>query len=219
MSFDRLARGYSQLEWFLAGRKLQVCRTAFLREALEAESILLVGEGHGRFLLELCRAAPEKPICYVDASVQMLRVARKRLERAGLNSAPVEFHCTPILQFETTRRVDLIATQFFLDCFDAEELRDVVRRLARLLAPEGRWVIADFQVPPCGWRRQRARLILKLAYSFFRLATKLPAQRLVPPQQLLRENDLRLERRSESNFGLLYAELWKAASAMPRRRA
>jgi ubiquinone/menaquinone biosynthesis C-methylase UbiE len=208
MSFDRLARHYSRLEWLLAGRQLQVCRTAFLREALAAESILLVGEGHGRFLLELCRAAPEKPICYVDASSQMLRVAKERIERAGLRDAQVEFHCAPILEFDSSRKVDLIVTQFFLDCFGGSELREVVTKLAKLLDFGGRWIVADFQLPSSGWRRQRARLVLKLAYSFFQVITNLPARKLAPPQELLVQNGLRLERRLEFNFSLLYGELW-----------
>src|SRR5436305_2111780 len=112
MSFDRLARHYSWLEWLLAGRKLQRCRTAFLREALRAQSILLVGEGHGRFLLELCRAAPKGRIVYLDASAEMLRVAKQRLDRARVGSERVEFHCAPILEFELQGNADLIVTQF-----------------------------------------------------------------------------------------------------------
>src|SRR5690349_16141985 len=100
MSFDRLARHYSWMEWLLAGRKLQMCRIAFLPEALGAESILLVGEGHGRFLLELCRAAPEKRIIYLDASAQMLQVAKERLDRASLRRDNVEFRCAPVLNFD-----------------------------------------------------------------------------------------------------------------------
>src|ERR1041385_77794 len=53
MSFDALAPHYLWMEWLLAGRKLQRCRTAFLDEARAARDILLLGEGNGRFLQAL----------------------------------------------------------------------------------------------------------------------------------------------------------------------
>lgn len=216
MSFDRLAKHYSSLEWLLAGRKLQKCRTAFLRDAPRAKSILLVGEGHGKFLAEICGANPRARICYVDASAGMARVAKARLESLRL-SHQVQFNVVPILEFEPTETFDLVVTQFFLDCFQGEELAQVIKKLAGLLAPSGEWIIADFQVPSGGWRRVRSRLVLALAYSFFRMATSLPARYLDAPQPYLRANGLRLEKRAEFNFGLLYAELWQKAVLPPGR--
>src|SRR5262252_9036925 len=114
MSFDRLAKHYSAMEWLLAGRKLQACRTAFLEEAAKARSIMLVGEGHGKFLEVLCRAAPEAEICYVDASAEMTRVARSRIRRAGIRDQHVQFFSVPIMEFEPRRKFELIVTHFFL---------------------------------------------------------------------------------------------------------
>src|SRR5262245_6831263 len=101
MSFDRLARHYSWMEWLLAGRKLQRCRTAFLDEVRTAKSILLVGEGHGRFLVEACRANKAGAICCVDASTEMNRVARERLSRMDCDAGRVEFHTVPLLEFQS----------------------------------------------------------------------------------------------------------------------
>jgi hypothetical protein len=61
MSFDRLAPHYRWLEWVLAGRKLQRCRTAFLDEIGRADATLLVGEGNGRFLGELLKRPVQGP--------------------------------------------------------------------------------------------------------------------------------------------------------------
>jgi len=205
-----LAKHYSALEWLLAGGRLQICRTAFLGEAIKARAILLVGEGHGRFLEELCRASLDSAICYVDASAEMSRVARARIEADNAGRArPVEFQAIPILQFQTKRAFDLISTQFFLDCFAEEELRRIIAKLANLLQAGGTWIVTDFQVPKSGWRRWRAQIVLTLAYGFFRMATRLPAKRLIAPQPLLKAEGLELEKRVEFNCGLLYAELWK----------
>jgi ubiquinone/menaquinone biosynthesis C-methylase UbiE len=145
----------------------------------------------------------------VDASVEMTRVARERIQRAGIDDQRVQFSSVPIIQFESENKFDLIVTQFFLDCFANEELRKAIEKLASFLMPGGAWMVADFQVPSGGWRRRRAQLVLALAYAFFRIATRLPAKRLVAPQPLLEAQGLQLEKRIEFNFGLLYAEQWK----------
>ncbi len=208
MSFDRLAPHYSWMEKLLAGQKLHCCRTTFLSEALAAPSILLAGEGHGRFLEELCHINCQQQITYLDASPAMARAARTRLARARIESERVIFHSGPLLTFQPPQQVACVATHFFLDCFAQDELAAVVKHLTALLCPGGIWILSDFQVPAEGWRSFRARGILALAYRFFRLAAKLPAKRLVAPQPFLRQNGLRLQRRIEFNFGLLYSELW-----------
>ena len=209
MSFDRLARHYSWMEWVLAGRKLQLCRTAFLEEARNAREILLVGEGHGRFLTELCRVNRNADISFVDASSEMICVARERLKRGGLDERRIDFQAVPILEFEVKKRFDLVATHFFLDCFDRDELERVIGKVARFVRSGGRWIIADFQVPPGGWRKHRARMVLGLAYAFFRRAVKLRATELIYPGPYLARQGLRKLSKREFNFDLLYSELWK----------
>src|SRR4051812_20630121 len=83
VSFDVLAPHYRWMELLLAGEKLQRCRTAFLKEVADARDVLIVGEGHGRFLVECRRRLPDARITCVDASERMLEVARARLRRAG----------------------------------------------------------------------------------------------------------------------------------------
>src|SRR5687768_4095337 len=85
MSFDRLAPHYRWLEWILAGPKLQRCRTAFLPVITPPRHALLIGEGNGRFLVELLRAHPCVRVLCVDASARMLECARARLHAHQLN--------------------------------------------------------------------------------------------------------------------------------------
>lgn len=209
MSFDRLARHYSWMEQVLAGDRLHRCRTAFLDAARDARSILLAGEGHGRFVAEICQMNPHAAITCVDASAQMNRVAEGRLRREGLDSGRVKFVSKPILEYLPSEPVDLLATHFFLDCFPAAELQRVVDHLARCLQPRGHWVLSDFQLPERGWQRIRARWVLGLAYAFFATCTALPARHLTAPQPMLQANGLVLLRRRELNFRLLYSELWQ----------
>jgi ubiquinone/menaquinone biosynthesis C-methylase UbiE len=209
MSFDRLARHYSWMESVLAGQRLHRCRTAFLKDMRNCHSALLAGEGHGRFLIEFRGIAPDASVCCVEQSPKMIAVAKEKCRRAGYSLAKISFIETPLQQFESDQTFDLIATHFFLDCFEMTELESVINKLEHHMRPGGKWVISDFQLPAKGWRAMRARLVLKLAYAFFRVATKLPARSLVPPQPLLIRNGLRILERAQFNFDLLYAELWE----------
>ena len=206
MSFDRLAPHYNWLERLLAGNKLQLCRTAFLAEFATAESILLIGEGHGRFLPELIKTNPHARVVCVDQSSAMLERARDRL---GTSNSNISFVVEDIFQFEPRTQFGAVAAHFFLDCFDAAQLKIIVPRIGGWLRSGGLWNIADFQVPDRFLRGMRARLVLALAYSFFRFTTNLPGRKIINPGALLKDLGFERIKREEFNFSLLYSELWK----------
>ncbi|HTG45886.1 MAG TPA: class I SAM-dependent methyltransferase [Verrucomicrobiae bacterium] len=214
MSFDRLAPHYSRMERLLAGKTLQECRLAFLGEARGAQNILLIGEGHGRFLNEIVSVNSSARISCLDASAGMLEVARHRLNNRGVNLDRVKFIHKFALEWEPDERFDFIATQFFLDCFAEEELRTVILKIESLLEFGAKWLICDFQNADRGWRALRSRIVLSLAYSFFRYTTGLSARKIVPPQSFLAERGFVRTRRAEFNFRLLYAEMWEKRPAV-----
>ena len=55
MRFDRIARYYGWIESIVFGEDLQRIRCSHMETFLEAESILLLGDGNGRFLKALDR--------------------------------------------------------------------------------------------------------------------------------------------------------------------
>jgi ubiquinone/menaquinone biosynthesis C-methylase UbiE len=209
MSFDRIAPHYAWIESLFIGETLQRCRVAFLGEAAGARHILLIGEGHGRFLVELLRACPGARVVCVDASGKMIAAARARLARSGLSETNVEFVVSPILDYSTAPPFDLVVAQFFLDCFSEDCLRAIVQKIHDFISPGGKLLLCDFQVPSAGWRWVRAKIVLWIAYSFFKYATSLPAHGLAPPQPFLRASGLTLLGRREFNFQLLYSEVWR----------
>jgi ubiquinone/menaquinone biosynthesis C-methylase UbiE len=209
MSFDLLAPHYRWMEWVLAGEKLQRCRTLFLGEVAQSRDVLIVGEGNGRFLLECRRQLADARITVVDASARMLASARERLQRSGLNPDHVQYiHADALSWNPATRAHDLVVTHFFLDCFPAPQLEKVVNNLAQGAAPDARWLLADFQVPARGLARQRARIIHAMMYIFFRVAARLPARRLAPPDEFLRAQKFSLRERRISDWGLLHSDMW-----------
>lgn len=210
MSFDILAPHYRWMEFILAGEKLQRCRTAFLDEIPGARNILLLGEGHGRCLIECCRRFPNARITCVDASERMLAEARRRLTRHNPGVARVKFIQADVLDWMSTDETyDLTVMNFFLDCFRADQLEQIIPRFAACATPHANWLIADFQTPSSGLQRIRSRLILWTMYAFFRRMTNLPTNKLTAPSSFLKHAGFALHRRSETEWGLLHSDWWR----------
>lgn len=218
MSFDLLAPHYRWMEWFSAGEKLQRCRTAFLEVISPPAKVLIYGEGNGRFLVELCRRFPDAQVTVVDASAGMITQARRRLQHAGLDAAPVEFvHADALTWMPPSGEFDLIATCFFLDCFRADELRRLVPVIAAAASPQGQWLVADFQIAPSGLARLRSRMVVTVLYAFFRVATKLTAHELVDPSPLLHAEGFHRLGDKEQDWGLLRSSWWGRQACAPQK--
>ncbi|MBI3870557.1 MAG: class I SAM-dependent methyltransferase [Verrucomicrobia bacterium] len=208
MSFDLLAPHYRWMEFILAGEKLQRCRRAFLSEIPAARNILLVGEGHGRSLVECRNRFPNAQITCVDASEPMLAQARRQLLRHNMATACVRFIHADVLNWTPTGGdYDLVITHFFLDCFRADQLEQIIARLGAVTTPDGNWLLADFQTPAAGWKRIRGRLILWTLYAFFRATTRLPARRLTAPNSYLERAGFTRHRHTEAEWGLLHSAI------------
>ncbi|MCE9520753.1 MAG: class I SAM-dependent methyltransferase [Verrucomicrobia bacterium] len=210
MSFDRLAPIYHLIERIAAGDKMQRCRTAFLDQIPTPQNILTLGEGHGQFLHECLRRFPKSHITCVDASAGMIRQARSNLANHGLDDSRVHWIQADVLSWTTPQAVfDLIATHFFLDCFRADQLNDLIPSIAGAAAPNATWLLADFQVAAKGWQRVRTRAILAIMYAFFRLTTRLPARALTPPDPYLERAGFQRHDRIEIEWGLLKSDWWR----------
>lgn len=213
MNFDLLAPHYRWMEWLLAGKKLQRCRTAFMRALPAPRRVLLLGEGNGKFLAPLAGEYPNARFTCVDASARMLQCAQERLRRCNLQEASVEFIHADVLEWVPAETYDVIVTHFFLDCFRPEQLARIVSRLAAQATPGARWLLADFREPEAGWVKWRARLILKSMYLFFQAVTGLPASKLTAPDALLKQHGFTLGARCIYEWGLLHSDVWVAAES------
>ncbi len=205
MGFDRLAPFYRAMEMLAAGTKLQRCRTAFLTEIPAPRSILIAGEGHGRFLPECVRRFPDARVTVIDSSKRMLEIARRRCP-----SHRVEFvHADFLDLLAPLARHDLIVTQFFLDCFPPAELTEVIAKLGKMATPSANWLLADFEVAPAGVARWRSRLIVAILYRFFRIVTGINAHHLVTPDTMMKQAGFIRHQRQTYDFGLLKSEWWR----------
>lgn len=208
MSFDTLAPHYRWMERVLAGEKLQRCRTHFLEKIPTPKRALLVGEGNGRFLGEFLRRFPTTQIVCVDASEKMLTAASASI--ASSNHPPVEFIHADILNWTPpANHFDLVVTNFFLDCFTADQLQTLVPSLANAATSNATWLVTDFCSASGGWKKLRTQSILASMYLFFRFATKLPARQLTAPDPYLRASGFNRMDRAFFDWELLHADLWR----------
>jgi ubiquinone/menaquinone biosynthesis C-methylase UbiE len=160
-------------------------------------------------MLEAC--ATKMPRCQftvLDQSEGMLVRARDRWRKSG-GGQNITFECADARQWRgDAGAYDLVVTNFFLDCFGPGELHQVIANLGAAATPHAWWLVADFSVPPTGWRRARARAVLAAAYGFFRLTTGISANRIASPDPDLESGGFVLRQRERFNFGLLRADLW-----------
>jgi ubiquinone/menaquinone biosynthesis C-methylase UbiE len=167
-------------------------------------------------MLAACATAlPDAHFTVVDESAAMLAEARRRWAGTG-GKQGVVFEQADLRTWRSDgEHFDLVVTNFLLDCFAPEELSRVMVNLSACAAPQASWLVADFTVPPAGWRRLRARAVLALAYGFFRVATGIAADRITPPDEALRGAGFILQGRAHFNQGLLHADCWTRGVATP----
>jgi trans-aconitate methyltransferase len=210
MNFDRLAAHYHWMEKLFAGGLMQRCRTTFLARTKNCRRALLVGEGTGKFLVELLRFNPQIQIICVEHCEGMIEQTRERLAAEKLDGARVQFKQMDALDWTPPlEKFDLVVTNFFLDCFRAEQLQKLVPLLAASTTADAVWLLADFRVPESGWRRWRAKIMLAMLYAFFKLTTALSANRLTPPDKFLTNAGFRLVDRRLASFGFAHSDFWQ----------
>ncbi len=195
MNCDRIAGYYRWLEYAGFGRALERRREAFLNVVADARRVLVLGDGDGRALVALLRAAPSARIDYVDLSARMLELARTRAGDFRVAYRHDDALTTPLPSAE----YDLIVTHFFLDCFAEEDQARLLARVSCAATPRARWLVSEFRNPG---------LLVRALYLFFHAATGLKTRRLVDHHPLFERSGFRLARSESAWHGLLTSELW-----------
>lgn len=219
VDFDRVARVYQPLERMVFGRALQRARCAFLDALPEQGKVLLLGDGDGRYLKEALRTRSRLRFLSLDSSAVMLDKSKSGLSTGQRER--VEFVHSSVQKWLDANaslrsaEFDVVVTHFFLDCFSDREVQQLAMAISPLLRPEGRWVVAEFQLPSSRWWwRWGGAGLLAVMYGFFRVASGLRARRLPDYTGALQQAGLEAD--SSEQFkawnGLLTAELWRLPS-------
>jgi ubiquinone/menaquinone biosynthesis C-methylase UbiE len=206
MQIDRFAPWYRWVEYAAFGRALERRRFAFLHRLAGARQILILGEGDGRMLQRLLRVAPQAQIDVIETSAAMIDLARRR----AVDSPRVSF------RLGDARRVpfpdspyDAVVTMFFLDCFDEAELRALIPKIERAMAPRAMWIVSEFAIPAHGWRRLHAMVWIWIMYRFFGAVSGLRVRALPPIERLLAEANLLSSEREEERWGSIRSQIFR----------
>ena len=210
MNCDPIARVYRWFEYAAFGRELERRRFRYLARVSNTQRALILGDGDGRFLVRLLASAPAAHIELVDSSQKMLDLARERASSPRVTYQHTDARALIVLPAQ----FDLVATHFFLDCFNREDLAKLIPRIAEAARPDATWLVSEFRQPPRGWSAAWAWVWLRVLYLFFRIATGLQVNRLTDHRPLLDASGFKLEQAEEVWFGLLASEVWIRRTAM-----
>ena len=188
------------------GRALEHRRFEFLPEMAQAQRVLILGEGDGRFLATLLRFNDRAQIDVVDSSAKMLAMASHRV---GAVAQQISFHHADALHWSppAAASYDLIVTHFFLDCFSDDELGPLVQRCCAAADPQCRWIVSEFHQPAGGFAAWRAHLWISTLYRMFGWTTGLRVRRLPDYQAILERHGFRQAKVVVAEMGLLISEL------------
>ena len=212
-SFDLLARPYRWMEYGAFGRSLQRCRTRFLQDVRGARTVLVLGDGDGRFTARLLADAPHTCGGAVDSSAGMLAALRTRCASQGTCDRVTTYQAD--LQHGLPpgacgQQYDLVASHFFLDCMSEVEIARLAAEILPLLRPGASWIVSEFCVP-LTWLQLPAQLLIRSLYFAFCLLTGLRAQRLPEYARAFTQSGYAMQQRDLRLAGLLTAEVWTAA--------
>lgn len=114
-------------------------RRACLGELAEAEHILIVGEGDGRFLVPLLTRQRACRVTCLDSSAGMLRRAECRLlaQQPAAHGRVTWRHENALGASLPASHYDALVTLFFLDVFPEHSLETLIPDLSRSLKPGG----------------------------------------------------------------------------------
>jgi len=114
--------------------------TARATEGVETAAILELGTGTGETARRVLALHPGARLVGIDESAEMLAVARRELPEADLRVQRLE-DPLPAGPFE------LVVSALAVHHLDVAGKRDLFARVAAVLAPGGRFVLADVIVP------------------------------------------------------------------------
>ena len=210
MNCDLIAPWYAPVEHLCFGRALERRRTAFLNRVEGARNALSCGEGDGRFLAALLQANPAVQVTAIDASRKMMQVAGQRVATMGAGfKERAALHCSEIGAFHPPGSYDLIATNFFFDCFSTPDVNDVVGRIADWAAPRAQWIVSEFAQPSDPLTHLWTGAVIRSLYAAFWVTTGLRTNRLPDYRSALAAAGFELQSEEYACGGLLVSELWQ----------
>lgn len=208
--YGRIAGVYRWLEYIAFGKNLERARQSHGECLRGCRRVIVYGAGDGRCFASLLRQASETRFVSVDLDATMTETARRTVAALGAGER-VEFICADARNVSMDLgSFDGVVTQFFLDCFSADELETLIPAISAQLGPGAPWLFADFAVPEKPrLARWRARAWIALLCTFFRWQAGHTLTGLPPMENLLEKHGLQGVHETNWSWGLIRAVVYK----------
>lgn len=175
--FNRVAPYYDALARLVYGTALERAQLALLPFVPQQARVLVIGGGTGWLLEQLLKTEKHLGILYLDASPAMLQRAQQKFSKYKMPSCSVSFRLGTEQALQPHEQFDVIVTPFLLDLFPPPRLQQLMQKLTAALAPNGKWLLADFWPArqPAPWWQQ---VLIKGMYVFFGWLSEVQAKQL-----------------------------------------
>ncbi len=167
--FDRIAFAYDRLTKLVFGNAIIHSQKFFLHRIPEGSNVLILGGGTGWILTELLKIKKNVNVCYIDASKNMLAMAKEKL----IPREQIQFILGTENDIPSEHKFDCIITNFYFDLFTDESLPVALNKIKQALALNAKWIATDF-VEIRWWQK----LMLKAMHFFFKLMSNVESQKL-----------------------------------------
>ena len=209
MNFDFIARHYNWIEKIIFRSDLEKFRSMNIELIKDAKSILLLGDGDGRFLEQVSKMGTEAQIVSVDSSAKMINLSKIRVKTSHLN---VEFNCSKIENFKPSESFnpDLIVAHFFLDCFTYDEALLILDRITRWAAVDAKFIITDFSITEkMSFHTVYQNILTNIMICFFSLFCGISARILPNIPKIMTSSGWNCLSRKRSRHGFINSWIWQ----------
>lgn len=180
LGFNVLCPAYDFISTLFFGKSLINSQTYFITELTKVKSVLILGGGTGKLLLELMKQDIAESYYYLDISESMIQKSKRKVLRKFPEKArQVIFECGSYQNINSYDSFDLIITPYVLDCFPEKEIREVMFLLNTKLKSNGQWLFVDFNISKnSAVATFISSITIKLLYYFFNIFCKLRVKNL-----------------------------------------
>ncbi len=146
-------RNYNKAAWFYE-EVSNLYSTGRIRKAKAAQvplmepgqRVLYLGVGTGEDAVLAAQKGVQ--VTCVDLSSSMIKRVRQKMDTAGVSAECIVGDATKHCRWE---HYDVVATNFFLNCFREPMMRSMLGHATRLIKPGGRLMIADVALAQGNW--------------------------------------------------------------------
>ncbi|MDA0657900.1 MAG: class I SAM-dependent methyltransferase [Planctomycetota bacterium] len=195
--FDKVAWFYELVSGIYSTGQISASKAWQVSQMQPEQRVLYVGVGAGEDAV--LAADREVELTCVDMSQRMLHRTARKIARANHTATLL---CDDIRNHRLFGHYDVVTANYFLNCFNPEDMRTMLLHLLQLLKPTGRLMIADVAPAQGNWIfRIMHELHHAVAIRSFHALGLVPLHPIYDYEPLLRNVGLQIAERAEFRLG------------------